>query len=210
LVESCNIPHPEVEKIFFNGIEVNWNFLIDQKGSIDVYPISPQTNFYKSSLLRPIPLNSCRFVVDINIATLAAKLRQLGYDTLLPRNSDDSVLAAISACQRRILLTRDIGLLKRKIIEFGHIVRAIKSDEQLVEVVRLFRLKDKMNPYSRCIVCNGILVTIAKKEIEHLLEPLTKKYYNNFTRCQDCGKIYWSGSHRKNMDEILEKIRTTC
>lgn len=210
LIESCNIPHPEVETICFNRIEVNWDFLINQNGLIDVYPISPQTNFYQPSLLRPIPLKSYRFIVDINIAKLAVKLRQLGYDTLLPRNSDDGVLAAISACQRRILLTRDIGLLKRKIVEFGHLVRALKPDEQLVEVVRLFRLKEKMNPNSRCLLCNGILAAIAKKEIEHLLEPLTKKYYNNFTRCQDCGKIYWSGSHRKKMDDIMQKVLTTC
>jgi len=210
LIESFGIPHPEIEKIAVNGKEVDFAYIVENSIRIDVFPISAYSNFFKPSLLRPNPLDFHRFVVDINVAKLASKLRQLGFDTLLPRNFDDTGLAAIAGCQRRILLTRDCNLLKRKIVEFGHLVRAASPNEQLVEIIKLFGLKDKIKPYSRCFQCNGLLDPVAKEDILPLLEPLTKKYYNVFHRCIDCKKIYWSGSHREKMDEILQVILASC
>lgn len=210
LIESFGIPHPEIEKIAVNGKEVDFAYIVENSIRIDVFPISMHSNFCKPSLLRPDPLISHRFVVDINVAKLASKLRQLGFDTLLPRDCDDAGLAAIAGCQRRILLTRDCNLLKRKIVEFGHLVRAEFPNEQLVEIIKLFGLKDMIKPYSRCFQCNGLLEPVAKEDIMPFLEPLTKKYYHVFHRCIDCKKIYWSGSHREKMDEILQVILASC
>ncbi|MBU0966188.1 MAG: Mut7-C ubiquitin/RNAse domain-containing protein [Proteobacteria bacterium] len=210
LIESFGIPHPEIEEIVVDGKMVDFDYIVEDGIKIEVFPISAQSNFFKPSLLRPDPLEFHRFVVDINVAKLASKLRQLGFDTLLPRNCDDAGLAAIAGCQRRILLTRDCNLLKRKIVEFGHLVRAESPNYQLVEIIKLFDLKDKIKPYSRCFKCNGLLEAVAKEDILPFLEPLTKKYYQAFHRCLDCKKIYWSGSHREKMDEILLGILASC
>ncbi|MEW6518790.1 MAG: Mut7-C RNAse domain-containing protein [Thermodesulfobacteriota bacterium] len=210
LIESWGIPHPEVDKIIVAGQEVDFAYIVEDGILIEVFPISAQSDFGRPSLLRPTPLDSPRFVVDVNVAKLAAKLRQLGFDTLLPRNCDDNVLAAIAGCQRRILLTRDCNLLKRKIVEFGHLVRAESPNEQLAEVIKLFGLKDKIKPYSRCFQCNGLLMPVAKADVLPYLEPLTRKYYHTFHRCLDCRKIYWSGSHREKMDKILREILASC
>lgn len=211
LIESFGIPHPEIEKIAVNGKEVDFAYIVENNSiQIDVFPISAQSNFFTPSLLRPNPLVSHRFVVDVNVAKLASKLRQLGFDALLPRDCDDTGIAVIAGGQRRILLTRDCNLLKRKIVEFGHLVRAESPNDQLVEIIKLFGLKDKIKPYSRCFQCNGLLDPVAKEDILPFLEPLTKKYYNVFHRCIDCKKIYWSGSHREKMDEILQEILASC
>lgn len=210
LIESFGIPHPEIEEIVVGRKTVDFAYIVEDGNQIEVFPISAQSNFFKPSLLRPDPLESHRFVVDINVAKLAPKLRQLGFDTLLPRNCDDAGLAAIAGCQRRILLTRDCNLLKRKIVEFGHLVRAESPNDQLAEIIKLFKLKDKIKPYSRCFRCNGLLNPVAKEDILPFLEPLTKKYYHVFHRCLDCKKIYWFGSHREKMDEILHEILASC
>lgn len=210
LIESFDVPHPEVETIVVNGLHVNFQYIVEENDEINVFPISARSNFFRPSTLRPIPLNEIRFVVDVNVAKLAPKLRQLGFDTLFSHDYDDRRLAAIAHCQRRILLTRDCNLLKRKIIEFGHLVRAGQPNEQLVEVIKLFGLKNKIKPYSRCFQCNGLLKPVAKEDILPLLEPLTRKYYDTFHRCADCRKIYWSGSHRENMDAVLKEILASC
>ncbi|MCK9295364.1 MAG: Mut7-C ubiquitin/RNAse domain-containing protein [Desulfobulbaceae bacterium] len=210
LIESFGVPHPEIEEIVVNGEMVDFAYIVEDGSQIEVFPISSQSNFFKPSLLRPDSLEFHRFVVDINVAKLASKLRQLGFDTLLPRNCDDAGLAAIAGCQRRILLTRDRNLLKRKIVEFGHLVRAEFPNDQLVEIIKLFGLKDKIKPYSRCFLCNGLLEPVAKEDILPFLEPLTKKYYHVFQRCLDCKKIYWFGSHRGMMDAILHEILALC
>ncbi|MBU4264132.1 MAG: Mut7-C ubiquitin/RNAse domain-containing protein [Proteobacteria bacterium] len=210
LIESFGIPHPEIEEIVVDGKTVDFAYIVDDGIQIEVFPISVKSNFFKPSLLRPDPLEFHRFVVDINVAKLASKLRQLGFDTLLPRNCDDAQLAAIAGCQRRILLTRDCNLLKRKIVEFGHLVRAESPNDQLVEIIKLYNLKNKIKPYSRCFQCNGLLESVAKEAVLPFLEPLTKKYYHVFHRCLDCKKIYWFGSHREKMDVTLHEILASC
>ena len=49
-------------------------------------------------------------------AGLAAYLRMLGFDTWYDRFADDPELAAVP-CQQRVLLTRDVGLLKRREVD---------------------------------------------------------------------------------------------
>jgi hypothetical protein len=210
LIESLDVPHPEVAVLLVNDREVDFHYQVADHDKIDVFPNSVPDDFFNPTILRPFPLTAIRFIVDVNVAKLAVKLRQLGFDALFSHGYGDERLAAIAHCQRRILLTRDCNLLKRKVVEFGHLVRAAKPNEQMVEVIKLFGLKDKIRPYSRCFQCNGLLQPVAKEEILHLLEPLTRKYYDTFHRCADCRKIYWSGSHREHMDEVLQEILASC
>ena len=50
-----------------------------------------------------------------------------------------------------------------------------------------------------------VLVHGAKAR-EHLLEPLTRKYFFEFKRCSGCGKVYWPGSHIERIEMRLEHI----
>jgi uncharacterized protein with PIN domain len=54
--------------------------------------------------------------------------------------------------------------------------------------------------------CNGLLVKVDKADVFDQLEPLTKIYYQDFHRCSECKKIYWSGSHFTKLEARLEKI----
>lgn len=206
LIESVGIPHPEIDQIIVENKEVDFNYIVAQGVKIDVYPISSKTDFFKPTILRPTPLESYRFVVDVNVAKLTPKLRQLGFDTLYQNNFNDEELALVSGNQQRVLLTRDCNLLKRKVVDFGHLVRAGCPDEQIVEVIELFNLKKNIRPYSRCLTCNGDLLPVSKEEILHLLQPLTRKYYNHFCQCLNCQKLYWAGSHREKMDHSMVRI----
>lgn len=206
VIESLGIPHPEVEKITGNGRERDFKYIAESGDCLEVFPISPKSNFLIPSLLRPDPLPAYRFVVDVNVAKLASKLRQLGFDTSYRHDCADKELAAIAGSQRRILLTRDRNLLKRSVVEFGHLVRAFDPQAQLLEVMWLYRLDDKIKPFTRCLLCNGLLSPVAKKDILQFLEPLTIKYYDSFSRCDDCRQIYWSGSHREHMSKTLNGV----
>lgn len=203
-VESYGVPHPEIDKITISCREVDFHYLVKENDILHIHPISPETNFFTPSLLRRDPLKSLRFVVDVNVAKITGKLRMLGFDTYCDSSLDDARLAAISSCRRRILLTRDRNLLKRNVVEFGHLIRSRHPKKQLAEVFHLFNLQKKLQPFSRCLHCNGLLSPVAKKKIEHLLEPLTLKYYDDFQNCLSCGKIYWQGSHRQKMAEELD------
>ena len=153
--------------------------------------------------LRPSPLRVSRFVLDGHLGRLAAYLRMLGFDTLYRNDFDDEELAEISAAQQRILLTRDRGLLKRSKVLRGFCLRTKDPHQQLLDVVQRFDLQSQIAPFTRCIACNGILETVQKSEILDQLQPKTRKYFNEFSRCVDCGKIYWQGSHHERMQALV-------
>lgn len=206
LIESFGVPHTEVGSIRINGKSVIFDHLVTKKSSVEISPLYPPVDVLAPGLLRPFPLPAIRFLVDANVGKLARKLRMAGFDTLYNVEWSDSDLANISAERKCVLLTRDIMLLKRKKIIFGHFVREILPTKQLAELMHFYGLSDKMNVFSRCIRCNGLLVPVDKQEILNQIEPLTQKYYNSFHRCSSCSHVYWSGSHRSPMEKDIKKL----
>jgi len=115
--------------------------------------------------------------------------------------------AAISAGEKRILLTRDRGLLKRTTVTHGYLVKETDRRRQAVEVIRRFDLFGFIAPFGRCLECNGLLKLVAKADVEHRLPPRTRCDYNDFRTCPDCGRIYWQGSHYDRLASLVEDIR---
>lgn len=206
LVESFGVPHTEVGRIVVDGEDVPFEHIIERESRVDIFPHSPPVDVLTPSLLRPRSLSAIRFLVDINVGKLAGKLRMAGFDTLYNPLWNDNELADVSDEKRCILITRDLMLLKRKKVTFGHLVREIDPKKQLVEIISYYGLADSVKPFSRCMRCNGLLAPVAKEEIVDQLEPLTKKYYQIFHRCRQCRQIYWSGSHRDAMVKDLEQL----
>ncbi|WP_319549342.1 Mut7-C RNAse domain-containing protein [Desulfogranum marinum] len=204
-IESFDIPHTEIGSILVNKNAVDFSYLLCPGDSIQVSPLAVPVDPCRKSFLRPNHLPHLRFLVDVNVAKLRTHLRMIGMDTLYEPNLVDSELAGLAMQKQCIVLSRDRGLLRRKIIEHGHLIRSQNPTEQLAEVLHYYGLQNKINPFSRCIHCNDLLQSVAKEEIMNDLEPLTKKHYEEFSRCSACNKIYWSGSHRKGMEQTLKQ-----
>ena len=206
VIESFGIPHPEVGKLSINGRQCDFDALVVNRDRIEAWPLSPPCDVLTPTLLRPEPLKKISFIVDINVGKLAGLLRMTGFDTLYEPDLTDGDLAEKAAAARRILLSRDRNLLKRKNVVFGHLVRETAPRQQWLEIVQLYGLSDMLEPFTRCLRCNGKLVPVEKQTILHRLEPLTIKYYDLFHRCKVCDQIYWPGSHRERMDEVLAEM----
>lgn len=205
VLESFGLPHTEIGRIELEGREVDFSHIVEKQQLFSVYPLEIPWDVTKASFLRPNPLDNVRFIVDVNVAALARYLRMAGLDVLYNPGLNDNELVDLAFEEQRIALTRDLGLLQRKKLEFGRYVRAIKPVDQLQEIVNLFGLKYKLKPFTRCLQCNSILQPVEKKDIIDRLEPLTKKYYSTFSLCLTCDKIYWSGSHIDDMRQLFSK-----
>lgn len=210
VIEALGVPHTEIGRIEANKKEVSFGYLVNIQDRLDVYTLDAPVDFSIPSILRPEPLEELRFLADVNVGRLAILLRMMGMDTAYKNSLSDVELAEISSIEKRILLTRDTRLLRRSKVVFGHLVRETAPQRQLVEVVRLFNLTGRLSPFTRCLVCNSVLEPIEKDKIIHRLEPLTKRYYDTFYLCPGCGKIYWPGSHKIKMEEMLRSIRPVC
>ena len=206
LIESLGLPHTEVEVILANGQSVDFSYIVRQHDDLSIYPMFESVDVSPIIKLREHPLRQTRFVLDCHLGRLARYLRQFGFDTLYRNDYNDDELADTSAREHRILLTRDRSLLKRSIITHGYFVREFDPRKQLDEVIRRFDLKNQITPFGRCTRCNGIVEAVDKKTIEHLLEPRTRQYFDEFWQCTGCGQVYWEGSHVKHMARLADEV----
>jgi len=207
VLEAMGIPHTEVDLILVNGDPEDFTYRPNVGDRIAAYPVFEALDIGSTARLRPVPLRDPCFVVDVNLGRLARLLRTLGFDVWWSNNADDRTLADISLGQQRILLTRDRGLLKRRSITHGLFVHSDQVEEQALEVIRRLDLRQRLAPFTRCVRCNGRLAAVTKDEVIEHLEPLTRRYYNEFSRCAQCGRIYWPGSHHARLVSIVERLR---
>jgi uncharacterized protein with PIN domain len=207
ILEAMGIPHTEVDLILVNGNAEDFAHRPSSGDRIAAYPMFEALDIGSTSRLRPVPLRDPRFVIDVNLGRLARLLRVVGFDVWWSSDADDQTLADVSLGQQRILLTRDRALLKRRAITHGLFVRSDHPDEQTLEVIRRLDLRHRLAPFTRCVRCNGRLVAVTKDEVIDHLEPLTRRYYDDFSRCTGCGQIYWPGSHRARLISFVERLR---
>ena len=205
-VESLGVPHTEIEMILVNGNSVDFDYLIQDRDLISVYPVFESLDISPVIKLRPEPLRDTRFVLDTHLGRLAAYLRMLGFDTLYRNDYDDPTLANISVDEKRILLTRDKKLLMRKQITRGYYVRETQPQRQLIEIISRFDLANSLKPFTRCLHCNGTIQPVNKQLIAHRLIPRTKEYYEDFWQCDHCQKVYWKGSHYQRMQLLIKQL----
>ena len=201
LIESLGVPHPEVSRILVNESPVDFSYIVQDADKIDVYPITPAEQIARLPGER-------RFILDNHLGRLAVYLRMLGFDSLYRNDYHDEELALVANQEERILLTRDVRLLMRNLVGNGYWVRSKIPREQLVEVVERFGLTSHIQPFRRCMRCNGILQPVSKERVLERLEPLTKLYYHEFRICPRCDRVYWKGSHYERMQKFLDQVIT--
>jgi uncharacterized protein with PIN domain len=209
LIEQLGVPHTEVDLVLANGKSVDFSWRPRAGDRLSVYPVFESWDVSAITRVRPEPLRKVRFLLDVHLGRLARQLRMLGLDAAWQAHRDDGELAAEAASEGRILLTRDRGLLKRRAVSHGYWVRAASADAQLAEVVVRFDLRGSARPFSRCIACNGLLAPAAPGDAHGRVPAFVERTERAFSRCLDCGKLYWRGTHWKRMAETVERILGT-
>lgn len=206
VIESLGVPHTEVDLILVNGQSVNFNYQIQDKDDVAVYPVFETLDIKNVTHLRPQPLRKTKFILDVHLGKLARHLRLLGFDTMYDSQYTDKTIVQLSQKEHRIILTRDVGLLKNKVITHGYWLRNTDPDKQIEEVLTRFDLYQQCHPFTRCLECNGILETVEKAKIAEQLPPLTAEYYENFMQCSACQKVYWQGTHYDRLKQWIDKM----
>lgn len=206
VVESVGVPHPEVGVLVVDGQSVGFDHLVAGGERVAVYPPF-QSLAPPGEELAPPPPQPARFVLDVHLGTLTRRLRALGFDCWYRNDADDVLLAQVATDEDRILLTRDRGLLMRGSVVHGYLPRSHDPEVQLLEVTRRYALADQLAPRTRCIRCNGPLEAVDKAEVVDELPPRTRVEHDRFTRCRDCGRIYWPGSHLRAIDAVADRVR---
>ncbi|MFE6685699.1 Mut7-C RNAse domain-containing protein [Streptomyces sp. NPDC057743] len=195
VVESLGVPLTEVGRLVVDGVEAPVSHVPQQGERIEVHAVErPQR----------IPGAPLRFLLDVHLGTLARRLRLLGVDAAYTNEDPgDAALAALSAKERRVLLSRDRGLLQRRELWAGAYIYSDRPDDQLRDV--LGRFAPTLDPWTRCTACNGRLSAADKDSVQEQLQHGTQRTYDVFAQCTSCGRVYWRGAHHARLEAIVQE-----
>ncbi|MER6121852.1 Mut7-C RNAse domain-containing protein [Streptomyces sp. NPDC001795] len=197
VVESLGVPLTEVGVLLVDGRASAFSHVPTAGESVEVRPVERPQQV-------PGPL---RFLLDVHLGTLARRLRLLGVDTAYESTDiGDAALAARSAAEQRVMLSRDRGLLRRRELWAGAFVYSTRPEDQLRDV--LARFAPDLRPWTRCTACNGLLKDATKEEVADQLEHGTRRSYDVFAQCRECGRAYWKGAHHEQLEAIVERALT--
>jgi hypothetical protein len=149
-----------------------------------------------------------KFIADRMLGKLAKELRMLGYDTLYYRGENSYPLIKLAREEGRVILTRNSKLIPRRPEDRILKVMADKSALQLRELIqkKVISLNEE-NLFSRCLLCNVLLDEISRKEAEGKVPDFIFYQQKEFSRCPQCLRIYWQGSHQDHMQKKIERLR---
>ncbi len=156
--------------------------------------------------------NTPKFVVDSMLGTISKKLRILGYDTVFSSDIEDEKLLNNAKDENRIIITKDVELTKKAEKSLVDFILLTKNDEveQFNEIKRFLNIDSFLvSPEkSRCTTCNGVLNIVQKESVNGRVEPNVIKFTNKFWECILCKKIFWEGSHIKNLQVFFQEVNS--
>uniref|UniRef100_A0A0D9WYF9 3'-5' exonuclease domain-containing protein n=1 Tax=Leersia perrieri TaxID=77586 RepID=A0A0D9WYF9_9ORYZ len=161
-----------------------------------------------------------KFLCDVMIEGLAKHLRCVGIDAATPssRKPEPRELLNQTYKERRILLTRDVKLLKYQYLASNQVyrVKSLLKHDQLAEVIDTFQLKISEDQLmSRCTKCNGRFIqkplTLDEAiEASKGFQIIPSCLFNRnleFWKCTDCNQLYWEGTQYHN---AVQKFLSLC
>src|SRR5688572_33235627 len=205
-IEALGVPHTEIDLILVDGLPVRFSRRLHGGERVAVYPVFERLDIAPIARLRPAPLRVPRFVADVHLGKLARRLRLLGFDTLYENDCGDAELVRRSVTGRRVLLTRDVGVLKHKALTHAHYVRASDPGRQLAEIAAALDLRSRMRPFTRCMRCNGRLRPVPAASVAAALPDSVRRTARRVTRCGGCGRLYWPGTHVARLVRIIAEL----
>jgi len=146
-----------------------------------------------------------RFLADRMLGTLCRYLRFMGYDTVSAtgmaegNTREDTVLLARARAEGRILLTRDRELARRG----GHDALLVEERgvmDQLQALARAGLIVPEVR-LTRCSLCNTPLRPARPAEVKQAKYAPGRGQARTYYWCVRCRKLYWQGSHGKNLEK---------
>ena len=156
------------------------------------------------------PINELRFIVDHNVGKLAKWLRMMGFDSLFFDGTDDSHMVARALAEGRVILTRDTGIMKRRVVTSGRLKAVLINSEEperhIQQLMDTLDLRHQFRPFTLCLECNQPLVERSKEEVKERVPPYVYKTQSQYMECPACHRIYWRGTHWEAMTRKLKKF----
>jgi hypothetical protein len=206
LIAALALSVADVDLVLQNGESVSPDDPLRAGDRVALYPVFESFDIGGTQRIRPHPLRTPRFILDVHLGKLAAHLRMLGFDAVYRNDAGDDDLVRDSIAGGRVLLSRDRALVADPRLSRAFVVRSGDPEEQLVEVVGRFQLQGLLRPFSRCLRCNEALTSVARADVLELLPPRVRQSQTEFHCCPSCRRVYWPGTHQVRMRAFIRRV----
>ncbi len=134
----------------------------------------------------------------------------MGFDSLFFNGEDDSQMVRQALTEGRVLLTRDTGIMKRRVVTVGRLkailMESEEPEQQMRQLVATIDIKTQSRPFTICLECNQLLFDRKQAEVKDRVPPYVYKTQTQYMECLECHRIYWRGTHWKAMLNKLQRI----
>ncbi len=154
-------------------------------------------------------MDEARFVCDASLTGLARWIRAAGYVARSPPHRSGKSLVDEADRRGEILVTSDRRLMERRVIREGR-PSAIRISTQLPVLEQLAHLMASLGlsrQPARCMTCGGRLARVEKAEVAPRIPPRTARWKDEYFVCDECGHLYWEGTHWHRIERSLEELR---
>jgi hypothetical protein len=206
VIQAIGVPHTAIDLVLVDGRSVDFAHRLQGGERVAVYPVFERLDIGPLLRLRPLPLRRTRFILDVHLGKLARYLRMLGFDCAYRSNWDDPEIIDRALAEQRIILTRDIGILKQKRVSHGYWLRSAEPEQQMIEVVEALDLRSRLQPFTRCLECNGKIDRVGREALAGFVEADIAARFDRFWQCASCRKVYWRGSHYERMLQAVQHV----
>lgn len=205
-IQAIGVPHSAVDLVLVDGRSVDFAHRLRGGERVAVYPVFERLDISPLLRLRPLPLRRTRFILDVHLGKLARFLRLLGLDCAYGPDWDDAAIIDRAVAEQRIILTRDVGILKQGRVTHGYWVRSDQPDAQLEEIVGAFDLRRQLRPFSRCLECNGAIRPVDRASLDGQIGADVLGRFDRFWQCRECRRVYWQGSHYRRLVQRVRQV----
>jgi uncharacterized protein with PIN domain len=144
------------------------------------------------------------------VGKLTGRLRMMGFDSRFFNGSDDTDMVRQALAEKRVILTRDRGIMLRRVVKNGRLrvilIFSEVPEEQMVQVMETLDLAESIKPFTRCLECNEILIEQSKEEVKDRVPPYVFRTQEQYMECPACHRIYWRGTHWEAMLDRLQRL----
>ena len=148
-----------------------------------------------------------RFIADAMLGKLAKWLRIMGCDVEYFSEIPDKELAERACAEKRIILTRDTLLIRRRKVRGNYFfVEGDSYKDQIRQVVQHFSIDPAARLLTRCLICNALLNDIDRTQVEYRVPQYVYETQAVFRVCPLCSRIYWHATHKDAMVRQLEAM----